>query len=61
MLKFLWEKMDNYSGHEELFTENFITTITEVSISHKGMCCVHQPKERNYLYNPFIFLSTPVE
>ena len=31
--------MDNYSGHEEFFTENFIRTVTEASISHEGKYC----------------------
>jgi hypothetical protein len=39
--RFLWETIDNYSGHEELFTENFIMTITEASISHKEKYCVY--------------------
>ena len=61
--RFLRETMDNYSGHEELFTENFITRIT-----HRGMLCVLNewkilsvmwwaPIWVRYL---FIFLSTGV-
>ena len=44
--RFLWETMDNYSGHE-LFTENFITTITgQYSWERYVMC-----EWKNDLYN----------
>ena len=41
--------MDNYSGDEELFTENFITKITCEHCPQWNV--LYQKNERNYLYN----------